>query len=100
MEKRQHDIFNCELIVISGKGGVGKTTIAAALGLVASGCDKETIVCEVSGQRRVPALVGHPTAGAPGSEEQVAPELWTTTIDPELAPVSYTHLTLPTKRIV
>ena len=89
MEKRQHDIFNCELIVVSGKGGVGKTTIVAALGLVASGCDKETIVCEVSGQRRVPALVGHPTAGAPGSEEQVAPELWTTTIDPELALVEW-----------
>ena len=28
VEKRQHDIFNCELIVVSGKGGVGKTTIA------------------------------------------------------------------------
>ena len=89
MQKRQHDILNCELLVVSGKGGVGKTTIAAALGLVASGADKETIVCEVSGQRRVPALVGHPTAGAPGSEEQVAPELWTTTIDPELALVEW-----------
>ena len=76
-------------MVVSGKGGVGKTTIAAALGLVASGCGKETIVCEVSGQRRVPALVGHPTAGAPGSEEQVAPDLWTTTIDPELALVEW-----------
>lgn len=89
MKKRQHDILNCELIVVSGKGGVGKTTIAAALGLVASAAPKTTIVCEVAGQSRVPALIGHPTAGGPGVEEQVAPELWTTTIDPEMALVEW-----------
>ncbi len=89
MKKRQHDIFNCELIVISGKGGVGKTTIAAALGLLASAAAKQTIVCEVAGQSRVPTLIGHPTAGGPGTEECVAPDLWTTTIDPELALVEW-----------
>ncbi len=89
MKNQQHDILNCELIVVSGKGGVGKTTIAAALALVASAEKKQTIVCEVSGQRRIPALIGHPTAGAPGSEEQLAPDLWATTIDPELALVEW-----------
>jgi anion-transporting ArsA/GET3 family ATPase len=89
VKKQQPDIFNCELIVVSGKGGVGKTTIAAALALIASASKKQTIVCEVSGQRRIPALIGHPTAGAPGGEEQVAPELWATTIDPELALVEW-----------
>ncbi len=89
MEKQQHDILNCELIVVSGKGGVGKTTVAAALALVAAAEKKQTIVCEVSGQRRIPALIGHPTAGAPGSEEQLAADLWATTIDPELALVEW-----------
>ena len=89
MKNRQHDILNCELIVVSGKGGVGKTTIAAALGLVASRAAKSTIVCEVAGQSRVPALIGHPTAGGPGTEEQVAAELWTTTIEPEMALVEW-----------
>lgn len=89
MKKQQHDILNCELIIVSGKGGVGKTTVAAALALIASAEKKQTIVCEVSGQRRIPALIGHPTAGAPGSEEQLTADLWATTIDPELALVEW-----------
>jgi anion-transporting ArsA/GET3 family ATPase len=89
VKKQQHDILNCELIVVSGKGGVGKTTVAAALALVAASEKKQTIVCEVSGQRRIPALIGHPTAGAPGSEEQLTVDLWATTIDPELALVEW-----------
>jgi anion-transporting ArsA/GET3 family ATPase len=89
VKNRQHDILNCELIVVSGKGGVGKTTISAALGLLASAAAKHTIICEVAGQSRVPSLIGHPTAGGPGVEECVAPDLWTTTIDPELALVEW-----------
>ena len=89
VKNEQHDIFHCELMVVTGKGGVGKTTIAAALGQAASQAGRETLICEVSGQRRVPSLLGHPTAGAPGTEEQVAPNLWTTTIDPELALVEW-----------
>ncbi len=89
MTKRQPGIFDCELLVVTGKGGVGKTTLAAALGLLAAQRGKQTIVCELSGQRRIPALVGHPTSGPPGSEEPLAPDLWATTIDPEQALVEW-----------
>ncbi len=89
MTKRQPGIFDCELLVVTGKGGVGKTTLAAALGLLAAQRGKQTIVCELSGQRRIPALVGHPTSGPPGSEEALAPNLWATTIDPEQALVEW-----------
>ena len=70
---------------MTGKGGVGKTTVAAAIALLASRAGRRTIVCEVAGQRRIPGLLGHPTAGAPGTEEQLAPGLWSTTLDPESA---------------
>ena len=36
------------LLVVTGKGGVGKTTVAAALGLVAARAGKRTIVAEVA----------------------------------------------------
>ncbi len=80
---QQPSVLERELVVVTGKGGVGKTTVAAALALVAARAGRRTIVCEVSGQRRVPALLGHPAAGAPGTEEEVGPRLWTTTVDPE-----------------
>lgn len=70
---------------MTGKGGVGKTTVAAAIALLAARAGRRTIVCEVAGQRRIPGLLGHPTAGPPGTEEQLAPDLWSTTLDPESA---------------
>ena len=41
------------LVYVTGKGGVGKTTVAAALGLAAAATGRRTIVCEVAEQDRV-----------------------------------------------
>lgn len=45
-----------KLLVVTGKGGVGKTTVAAALGLAAARRGLRTIVVELGDQRRLPAL--------------------------------------------
>jgi hypothetical protein len=45
------------LVVVTGKGGTGRTTVAAALGLAAARRGRRTVVAEVGGQRRVPALL-------------------------------------------
>lgn len=76
-------LLDRRLVVVTGKGGVGKTTVAAAIARLGAGAGLRTIVCELAGQRRIPALLGHPTAGAPGEEETVAPGLASTTLDPE-----------------
>ena len=69
------------MVFVTGKGGVGKTTVAAALALAAAGQGKKTMVAEVGGAARVARLLGG-KAGAPGDEQQVGERLWTSTIEP------------------
>jgi hypothetical protein len=71
------------LVVVTGKGGVGKTTIAAALGLAAARRGKRVIVCEVAAQQRLATILGAP-AGT-GSEQELCPGLSGVTVDPERA---------------
>lgn len=41
------DLLERQLLFVTGKGGTGKTTVAAALGLLAAGTGRRTLVCEV-----------------------------------------------------
>jgi hypothetical protein len=72
------------LIFVTGKGGVGKTTVAAALGLAAAADGRRTIVCEVGAQKRLPALFRRPPGGD-GEELRLGEALWTVSIDPNRA---------------
>jgi anion-transporting ArsA/GET3 family ATPase len=77
-------VFERELVVITGKGGVGKTTVAAAMGLLASHRGLRTIVVEVGDQTRLPELFGHRPREA-GEETKLQERLWSISIDPDLA---------------
>ncbi len=81
----QGQLLDRELLVVTGKGGVGKTTIAAALALACARAGRRTIVCEVQGQSGVPRLFGHADPVRAGEETPVADGVWATTIDAERA---------------
>lgn len=51
------------LILVTGKGGVGKTTLSTALALVASRAGKKVVVCEVEGPSAVAPLLGGKAGG-------------------------------------
>ena len=68
---------------MTGKGGVGKTTVAAALGLVATRAGKRTVICEVAEQERLSDLFGVDASGH--EERELAPNLHSVSVDPELA---------------
>jgi anion-transporting ArsA/GET3 family ATPase len=70
-----------ELVFVTGKGGVGKTTVALALALAAARAGHRTVLCEVGGQARAARLYGRPDAVA-GEEVALEDRLWATTIDP------------------
>jgi anion-transporting ArsA/GET3 family ATPase len=85
-------VLDKRLVVVTGKGGVGKTTVAAALGLLAARRGKQVILCEVSGQARLPALFGA-SAGA-GGERRIAPGAAAIAIDPDSAKAEWLGLQL------
>jgi len=71
-----------KLVVVTGKGGVGKTTVSAALGLLGARAGRRTVLVELGEQQRLPALFGHPAGGTPGVEVELEPGLWSTSISP------------------
>ncbi|HTD08113.1 MAG TPA: ArsA family ATPase [Solirubrobacteraceae bacterium] len=77
-------VLDHKLLVITGKGGVGKTTIAAATGLLAAQGGRRVIVVEVGQEERLPALFGI-TPSKPGVETQLQEGLWSISIDPDRA---------------
>ena len=75
------DLLDRRLLFVAGKGGVGRTTVAASLGLLAARRGKRTIVVEVAKQERVSRSFRH--AGAGYRETELAPSLYGISIDPD-----------------
>jgi anion-transporting ArsA/GET3 family ATPase len=72
------------LLYVTGKGGVGKTTVALALALAAQRAGRRTCVVELAAQGRVPALFGR-SALDDGREQELADGLWALTVDVRVA---------------
>jgi anion-transporting ArsA/GET3 family ATPase len=80
-------LFDRRLIFVTGKGGVGKSTVATALGLVAARRGLRTIVAELASQERVgEAFERH---GRTFEEIELAENLFTISVDPQLAMEEY-----------
>jgi len=77
-------LLSRKLLVLTGKGGVGKTTVSAALGLIAAERGLRTIVVEMGEQRRLAELFGAIPAQA-GAQTELRENLWSVSIDPDRA---------------
>lgn len=88
-----------ELAFVTGKGGVGKTTVALAAALAAARDGRRVVLCEVAGQARAPRLYG---VDAPrrGREVQLEDGLWSTTIDPVVALEEWAGRQIGSRRLV
>jgi anion-transporting ArsA/GET3 family ATPase len=80
-------LLDKRLIVVTGKGGVGKTTVAVALGLAAARAGKRTMVAEVAQQERMSRAFRREGLGY--SEAELSDNLWGMSIDPERALKEY-----------
>ena len=83
--------------IVCGKGGVGKTTVAAALALVAARAGYKVCVAEVDHKGSLPRLFG---ASEPSYEpSEMSPGVWALNILPDAALAEYLEVQYHMKRV-
>jgi anion-transporting ArsA/GET3 family ATPase len=90
-------LLDKRLIFVTGKGGVGKSTVAAALGMVAARAGRHTIVAEVAEQDRVARAFTDEDSHF--HEVRLADDLYTISIDPRHALEEYLALQVRVKAL-
>ncbi len=85
-------LLDRRLLFVTGKGGVGKSTIAASLGLLAAEQGKRTLVCEVDAKGN---LADFYEAGPTGfAARELQPNLWAMSMNTEESLKEYLSLQL------
>ena len=89
------DFPGVRLHVVSGKGGTGKSTVAAALALALAGGGRRVLLIEVEGRQGIAQLFDVPPLPYLERSVAVAPgggEVFALAIDPEEALLDYLHM--------
>lgn len=87
-------LIDKRLLFVTGKGGVGKSTVALALALHAVHSGKRVIVAEMTGDDRLQRAFGAP-GGRRFEEVELAPGLFTISVEPLQAMQEYLSLKVP-----
>jgi anion-transporting ArsA/GET3 family ATPase len=85
-------LLDLKLVFVTGKGGVGKTTVASALALLASVRGKRVLICEVDAKGDVAGFYEAPPTGF--NEKEILPGLFAMTMDTEASLREYLKLQL------
>src|SRR6202035_2962165 len=86
------DLLDLRLVFVTGKGGVGKTTVAAGLAQLAAEHGKRVLVCEVDAKGDVTALFEAPPTDF--TPREIAPGVWSMSMDTEASLREYLKLQL------
>ncbi len=89
------DFPDVRLHVVSGKGGTGKTTVAAALALALAGGGRRVLLVEVEGRQGIAQLFDSPPLPYQEKSVAVGPgggEVFALAVDPEDALLDYLHM--------
>lgn len=81
-----------ELLFVTGKGGVGKSTVAAALGLLAAEAGKKVLVCEVDAKGNLADF--YESGDTEFRARELQPNLWVMSMNTEESLKEYLSLQL------
>ncbi len=88
----QLNLLDRKLVFVTGKGGVGKTAVTAALGLLAAERGKRTLICEVDSKGNLSDFFE--TGPTAFEERELQPNLWAMSMDTEASLKQYLVLQL------
>src|SRR4051812_32024459 len=84
-------------LIVTGKGGVGKTTVCAAQALALAHKGKRVLVCMCNAKERLSTMLGSELIGP--RVKAVAPNVWAVNMDPEIALEEYGMMMLKSRAL-
>src|SRR3954447_23919470 len=84
-------------LIVTGKGGVGKTTVCAAEALALAHKGKRVLVAMCNAKERLSAMLGSELIGS--EVKNVAQNVWAVNMDPEVAVEEYGMMMLKSRAL-
>jgi anion-transporting ArsA/GET3 family ATPase len=88
---------NKRFLIVTGKGGVGKTTVCAAEALALAAKGKRVLICMCHAKERLSTMLGSALIGS--DVVPVSPNVWAVNMDPTRALEDYGAMTLKSRAL-
>ena len=93
------DLAQRRLVIVTGKGGVGKTTVAAAIARIFAGTGKRVLIAEIAAHEDTPSAISLALGVRALTDEpqSIAKDIWGCLLTPSMGHRRFLQDTLPMK---